>query len=935
MSRLQDLLPRDEQLRLANCVREQIHVPGAVQSHGALLAVDVDTLLISQVSENTAALLDREPADLLAGSLHTLLGADDLSRISGLTVGESVDLPQAVLVPSSGLHFDALCHRVGDQLVVELEPSLPVDAEELLASLTTTIQHLSALTTAGELVAEAAVALRRITGFDRVMLYTFYPDRHGEVVADDHVDSMDDYLGLHYPASDIPQQSRSLFLKKACRAIVDSSHPGTFLLAAQGYQGPPLDLTLSELRAVSPHHLQFMTNMGQGATLSLSLVHRGELTGMITCAHRGTRRLPYQLRRALVMLANQLTLQLASIAETGRLKRELEIHRVRMALVQQMSRHDLPVDGLVGGDVTLLSLVPADGVTIAFAGESRSLGHAPAAVTAAALAELLRTSHPEQHYATVTLAEDHVSAAELVPDVAGIVFVPLGVGGDCIIWYRREVLQSVNWLGDQTADNRLTPLSPRNSFTMWKQTVAGRASAWDGAEIAEAYELRNDVNDVLLRRTQAQLAYQGLHDELTGLANRRRAIGWLSAAFGRAQPDGTVAALFVDIDRFKHINDSFGHAIGDEMIIAAANRLRAAAHETDIVARLGGDEFMVAFPDISLAEAGARALQILDRFAEPVRVQQQAIQMSVSVGLALVQTDSAMEPLDLLREADLAMYKAKSGGGNQLAVFEPALRPEAARRFQTQQDLGHCLERAELVLEYQPIFRLADGLVVGAEALLRWDRPGHGLTYPEDFVPILEDTGLIMPVGRWVLRTALTQLGAWRRAGSVSGTFCLAVNLSVRQFSDHSLVPELAQLLQEQDIPPAVLTLEITETAAMSAPTEITAAVEQLADLGVGVSLDDFGTGYSSLSLLHSLPVTQLKVDALFVAGLGTDERRGGLAGAVVSLAHQFRLTCVAEGVENPRQLAQLRELGCDLAQGFHLGMPVAAEEFTRVYPPI
>jgi EAL domain-containing protein (putative c-di-GMP-specific phosphodiesterase class I) len=291
-----------------------------------------------------------------------------------------------------------------------------------------------------------------------------------------------------------------------------------------------------------------------------------------------------------------------------------------------------------------------------------------------------------------------------------------------------------------------------------------------------------------------------------------------------------------------------------------------------------------------------------------------------------------MEPLDLLREADLAMYQAKSGGGNQLAVFEPTLRPEAARRFETQQALSHCLERDELVLEYQPIIRLSDGQVVGAEALLRWDRPGHGLTYPDGFVPILEGTGLIVPVGGWVLRTALTQLSEWRRTGAVSDDFCLAVNLSVRQLSHHVLVQELTSLMRDLALPAATLTLEVTETAAMAAQTEITAALDEIAALGVGLTIDDFGTGYSSLSLLRSLPVTQLKVDALFVAGLLPGERHDGLAAAVVRLAHQFRLTCLAEGVESPQQLARLRELGCDLAQGFHLGMPIAAEEFARVH---
>lgn len=931
MSRFQDLLPTDEGLRLVDCVREPIHIPGAVQSHGVLLAVDLATLSIHQVSANTATLLDRQPAELLGRPLTVLLDERATSRLQGLVGPETVNLARAVLVPSAGQHFDILCHRVGDSLIVELEPSLPVDTGSLLELLDRTLEQLSATARVPEVVDKAVRIIRGVTGFDRVMVYHFYEDHHGEVVADDHAPGMDDYLGLHYPASDIPEQARALFLRKKCRAIVDSSDPGVPLVADPDHPEAPLDLTRSELRAVSPHHLQFMANMGQAATMSLSLVSRGELVGMITCAHRRPRRLPYQLRHALVLLANQLTLQLAAIGDRERLERQLEIHRVRTALAGQLKHRDPPVDGLVGEDVTLLSLLPADGVTVCFAGEFRSLGRTPPSETANALQTLLRRTHPDDTFASAALAEDHPVAAALLPGAAGLAFVPLGTGDDCIIWYRREVVQTVNWLGDQTADNRLTPLSPRSSFTMWKQTVAGRATAWDEEGLAEAAELRNDVTDALLRRSQAQLAHQGLHDDLTGLANRRQAVGWLIATFPEGLAQVPVAVLFVDIDRFKYINDSFGHAIGDQMIIATANRLRAQSRNGDLVARLGGDEFMVTLMDVTLPVAQTLAEGIVAGFAQPVMVHGQAIQMSVSVGVALADISRPTDPLDLLREADTAMYEAKTSGGNRVARFEPTLRPALAHRIDTERALSHCLERDELVLHYQPVVRLADGQVSGGETLLRWQRPGHRLSYPDEFLPILEGTGLSMAVGRWVLKGALAQLGRWQREGAVSATFILAVNLSARQFSDLALVAEIQDLLQEHGVVPSALTLEITETAAMSDRTEISGTVEQIAALGVGLSIDDFGSGYSSMSVLRSLPVTQLKVDKQFVAGLRTGNRHAGLAAAVIDLAHQFHLTCVAEGVEDEHELAELRRLGCDFAQGFHLGMPVPAEEFPRV----
>jgi chemotaxis family two-component system sensor kinase Cph1 len=935
MSRFQDLLPPDEELRLARCVREPIHVPGAVQPHGALLAVDVDTLTIRQVSDNTTALLGRTPAELLGATLDVLLEPSAGTRLRLLADAEAANLSRSVRVSETGEQLDALCHRVGDRVVVELEPALPVDGEGLLELLDTTMEQLAAVDTVADLVRRAADILRRATGFDRVMVYRFYEDHHGEVVADDHAEGMDDYLGLHYPASDIPAQARALFLKKKCRAIVDSSQSGVPLVSDPDRPQPALDLSRSELRAVSPHHLQFMANMGQAATMSLSLISQGQLVGMVTCAHREPRRLPYQLRHALVLLANQLTLQWVAITERERLQRQLEIHRIRTALVTQLAQHDPPVDGLVEGEVTLLSLLPADGVTVSFAGEFRSLGDAPPQETATALQTLLRRTHPDDHFSSSALAEDQPIAAALLPLVAGIVFVPLGSGDDAVVWYRREVLQTVNWLGDQTTDNRVGPLSPRNSFTVWKQTVADRSAAWDEAAVHEATGLRTDATDVLLRRTQAQLAHQGLHDDLTGLANRRQAIAWLVDSFPDPTPPAPVAVLFVDIDKFKYVNDSFGHDIGDHMITTTADRLQALARPQDLVARLGGDEFMVALHDVTLPEAQALADGIVAAFDAPVVVHDQTIPMSVSVGLALAGTDRPSEPLDLLREADTAMYEAKTSGGDQVALFEPRLRPALFHRMETERALTFCLERDELVLHYQPIIRLADGRLTGAEALLRWRRPGGRLSHPDEFVPLLEETGMIRAVGAWVLGEAVRQLGLWQRAGAVSEDFSLSVNLSARQFSNLSLATDISSVLDRHGVPPAALTLEITETAAMSDRPEITESVEQVAALGIGLSVDDFGTGYSSMSMLRSLPVTQLKVDKQFVAGLRAGNRHAGLAAAVIDLAHQFHLSSVAEGIEDDEQLSQLRRLGCDFGQGFHLGMPVPAEEFPRVHQPV
>ncbi len=933
----QHLLPGDELLRLDSCSREPIRTPGSIQGHGVLIVVDLDTQEISHASENTGQILGLDPAGLLGGGLDAVLQRAPAAQV--LAAAQDPEDPQGwradqvrVFVNNRG--FDVIEHRVGRLLLVELEPTQPVAHEKLLGLLDERISGLTAARTVKELVGEAARAIQVLTQFDKVMVYEFHEDGHGEVVADEHAEGMDNYLGLHFPASDIPAQARRLYLTNTVRSVVDSATEAVAVLARGDRQASTLDLGQAELRAVSVHHLAFMRNMGQAATLSLSLTNRDDLVGMITCAHREPRHLPYTLRRALAILARQASLQLAAIRETQRLKRQLAAHATRTTLVAQLRRQAQPVVGLTEGEVDLLSVLGADGAAAFFSGECRRIGDVASTEQSHAVARLLRQSRPEQVFVSATLGTDAPELAALVPGTAGLVFVPLGAGDDYLLWCRREVLQTVDWLGDQTVDNRPGPLSPRNSFSSWKQSVLGSSLPWDREDLTQVLELRKDINDFMLGRAQARLAHQGLHDDLTGLPNRRQAIARLTEALLPGTVAGTVAVLFVDLDRFKFINDSYGHPVGDEVICGAAARLQELIRPDDLVARLGGDEFMLAIFDTDEASATRIGQRIVEGFHRPISLRSRFFHIAVSVGLTTTRSDSTPGPLDLLREADTAMYLAKERGGAQVARFEPALRPGLRRRLELEQALSSCLQRGEIELVYQPIVAVADQRVVGAEALLRWERDGFGQVSPVEFVPILEETGLIVGVGSWVLREAIQQLATWKRSGVVAESFTLAVNLSARQFSDPGLIHNINRLISQHGLSPGELTMEITETSAMSERPEIVAAVRDLAALGVGLAIDDFGTGYSSMPMLRSLPVTQLKIDRQSVAEMTSGHHEDALVAAMVGLAHQFDLSCVAEGVENADQLDRLRGLGCDFAQGFHLGHPVSPAEFARTYRP-
>ncbi|MCI2239387.1 EAL domain-containing protein [Kineococcus sp. TRM81007] len=937
MTRAEDLLPADEQERLAECAREPIHVPGAVQPHGVLLAVDPTTFEVVQVSDGCRRLLGVEVQAVLGHPLEAAVGPGCSRRLrTALAAADDGAVP-ALRAEVDGTPVDVSAHGSGPLLVVEVEPAGDASPARILAGLHAAAERLSRSRTVEEVRTATAQEIRRLTGFDRVMVYHFHPDGHGEVVAEDRVEEVEPYLGLHYPASDIPAQARRLYVLQPSRHIVlDAEGPNPLLRLGGGAGGDdttPLDLSRAHLRAVSPHHAQFMRNMGIGASMSLPLVHDGELVGMVSCGDRRARHLPHALRQACEVLARQLTSRLTSLYETRQLSKRLEVQQVRTRLVEQMAGAEDVSDGLTRGEVTLLDLVPAHGAVVSLDEVLVQVGATPPPADVLAVVERLRsTEEGNLPLVSDALALERPDLAELLPSTAGVVFVPFGGDRDYLIWFRREVVQTLDWLGDQSAQNRDTPLSPRNSFSSWRQSVSGRCLPWDPVEVSEACELRRDIDAVLLRRAESRLAHLGLHDALTGLPNRRLLMDRLGHALDRHGRGSAVALLFIDLDRFKLVNDSFGHDVGDALLLHAAHRIKHAARASDTVARLGGDEFMVLCEDTDAVAVGALAQRIVDAFQEPVEMEGRELRITASIGVTTAQEHH--RPADLLREADTAMYLAKKEGRNRASRFEAGLRYQALRHLDTEQALRRGLGRGELELHYQPIVDVPTGELRGVEALLRWNRPGVGQVPPDRFIPLAEDTGFIVPLGEWVLDEALGQLRTWKSQGHLPPGFRMAVNLSPQQLGSPTFVAVVQRAVERNGVAPSEVSLEMTETTLMSERSTMSEAVEALSSLGVGLSIDDFGTGYSSLAYLRYLPVQQLKVDRSFVSGAVPGSRDVALVAAVCGLAQEFGMTCVAEGVERAEELAMLAEIGCDSAQGFHIGRPEPAAALEARWRP-
>lgn len=439
---------------------------------------------------------------------------------------------------------------------------------------------------------------------------------------------------------------------------------------------------------------------------------------------------------------------------------------------------------------------------------------------------------------------------------------------------------------------------------------------------------RGIARDISERReAEERIRWLAMHDGLTGLPNRSMFGHMLSHTVETARRHGRgFALLFIDLDRFKTINDSLGHEAGDQLLREVAGRLTSTLRASDVVARLSGDEFVALLTEVdSAAIAASVARKILSTLLQPMRLREHDLRISASIGIALYPQDGADEAT-LLKNADLAMYLAKESGKNTFQLYDAASRTAAMQRLRIESQLRHALERREFSLQFQAKLELTSQRIVGVEALLRWNNAELGAVAPAQFIPIAEETGLIVPIGKWVLRQACAQSMAWQRDGLPP--VAMAVNLSPRQFADPQLLSDIEAVLAETGLPPHRLELEITEGMIMGDPERAIGLLAQIKTLGVSLAIDDFGTGYSSLAQLKRFPIDTLKVDRSFVRDITRNADDKAITEAIIMLGRKLSLTVVAEGVESGDQMALLREQGCDQMQGYHFSKPLVPEQF-------
>jgi diguanylate cyclase (GGDEF)-like protein len=920
----------DLQSDIASCESEPIHIPGFIQPHGALLALDPTTLAITHVSANMQQLTGMPGGALLGRSPQALLGEE---QFAGLEVALRAPLFETGVSNISGgpvsEPMECIFSRFKDSVLLELQPikdAHTLDLLDISLSLQAPLSRMERTATVDELALFVAKEIRAISGFDRVMVYRFDEDWHGMVLAEDVGERLPvAYLGMHFPAGDIPIQARDLYILNTLRLIPDTDYVPVPIVG-----GAPLDLSRSQLRSVSPIHIEYLHNIGVRATLTISIIVRGKLWGLVACHHASPRRINHAVRSTCDFFAQMLALKLSARIDQAALARRLEASESLARFFAGLEPTRSLGEALRGSWSELLPIFGADALYVRSPEGTALYGTALTAADIEPTIGSLDAQAQDGIASSASLVTLDARTERFADEVSGALFIGLSASDNrCLVLLRREQRASVTWAGDPnkpaTVNSGKRRLSPRASFAAWEQVTHGESVHWSAADLDNARTLRDQLLHWQHAREEVRLLVH--YDALTELPNRRLLDELLRRSLAEADAqDENVGVLFIDVDRFKRFNDRLGHAAGDRVLRYVAARISRAVRECDIVGRLGGDEFVVIMPLLSdPAAAEGVAQRLLDDVSQPIPgFEGPDLRVTLSIGISVYPFDGETSEA-LLSRADAAMYRVKANGRSAWQSYQSAQNAPAGAPAERAELIVQALDRGEIVAYFQPIIELASGRVAAVEALARWNHPVSGVVGPAAFIDLAEETGLIVRLGETMLDASCRQLSRWRRNGAPD--LRVAVNVSPRQLRDFSFVQTVRTVLERYDLPAEALELEITEGMMVGDTSQSIDALRELARSGVRIAIDDFGTGYSSFNYLRKLPVHSLKIDQSFIAELSmpkTRESGTAIVRAIISVAKSLGLEVIGEGVETAAQLCLLTALGCDFAQGYHIGRPVA-----------
>ncbi|MDP9108279.1 MAG: EAL domain-containing protein, partial [Pseudomonadota bacterium] len=631
------------------------------------------------------------------------------------------------------------------------------------------------------------------------------------------------------------------------------------------------------------------------------------------------------------VIGQLLSLLIVQVAEGEKLNKNIAQQKLLKRIGVCLDNAPTVTQALRQSADALLQLVHADGAMIRLGGQQHLLGTVPPdGAWATTLIKNLQALSSDDITAIESLSEKFADFGDLREAASGVLFLPIANNpGDAILWFRGEFSRTVLWAGDPHKHADVDPetgrVSPRKSFNAWREVVKGRSRPWLAADVGAALDLRRLISSSLLHNAEAHLARLSSIDPLTGLANRRALDGRI-AQWQAAKVRTSAALIMFDLNRFKNVNDSLGHAAGDELLVQVAQRLSRAIPPRYLYARLGGDEFVVFGEELTVFRTKEIAQHILAMFQDNFLLNGQPYRAGTSIGIVVANSDSGR---DILREAGAAMLASKRQGGSTAVLFDELHHRIALDKLEIEQDLILGLAKKEFRLVYQALVEVGSGRIYGFEALIRWHHARRGLIAPVDFIPRADQTGLIIQIGDWVLREAVHQAGCWQRMGH---DIVVSINVAALQLSLGDFAARVSKVLRSEDVRPSAICIEITEGTLMD--TDAINELVRVRNLGIPISLDDFGTGYSSLSYLRGLPLDVIKIDRSFVTPLGHDKKASQFFRAIVGLIQTIDLKVLAEGVETELQWQELKDAGCDSAQGYLLSKPVSAADATLLLRP-
>lgn len=811
---------------------------------------------------------------------------------------------------------------------------------------------------------------------DRVKLYRFEADCSGAVIAEAvRLDRLPSLLGLHFPASDIPPRARELFMNARQRVIVDVASKRKVLNSTENDGHDDI-----RYAPVDPCHIQYLLSMGVLSSLTVPIFHQQQLWGLLAIHHSESRHFSEHELQTVQLWASQVSVALSQLALIAKAQqqaqREALVHHISQffnrsqnsaelwPLILQESVAAIKADGgrlYITADATG---TPAQLYTCGLQPSDDRLEEGEAWQQLIREAGLIHETLDAELQACVLedpleqdsqVAESQVTVpsvalqaiAELIQPalvtafadsaIQSMMVVPLQ-SQDQIVGYltcfRQAQTIEISWAGQQPPDPRRE--RPRESFEAWLETRQ-EVPAWNQEEIRLAQQLGLQLYMAIVQQwVKRMVDHQASHDVLTQLPNWLLFKKQLSLTLIRTLQQGEVVAIgILDLDRFKSVNETFGHACGDYLLQQVTARIQeglkrfgATKITASFLSRWHGDGFALLLPPVNgIAEANQACQQLLETFKTPFYVQGQEVYLSASLGIALAPYDGESVEI-LIQHAEVAMHQAKHCGKNQYQVYAPSMSAGSFTRLSLEADLHKALERDEFLLYYQPQVDLTTGYVVGLEALIRWQHPRLGLVAPDQFIPLAEETGLIRPIGEWVLRTACKQHHVWQLAGIPP--IQIAVNLSAQQFQQPDLSTAIAQILQAAEMEPRYLEIEITENTAIQDYNQTLALLRQLSKAGIRIAIDDFGMGYSSLNTLRQLPIHTLKIDKSFIRDALSDASGAAIVKAITALGQGLNLPVIAEGVETREQLEFLKSIQCERIQGYLISQPLPSDAMTH-----